>query len=68
MFTVTAAARLIREEADQDLHIVIQTGRTHMIVEAPNAPLCTPRATAYRKRQMIAVRRAGLASPAGAGL
>ena len=31
-----------------------------MIVEAPNAPTCTPNATAYRKRQMIAARKAVL--------
>jgi hypothetical protein len=31
-----------------------------MIVEAPNAPTCTPKATAYRKRQMSAARHAVL--------
>jgi hypothetical protein len=63
VFTVTASSRLIREEADQDLHVVIQTGRAHMIVEAPNAPICTPNATATRKRQMRAARRGVLAHP-----
>ena len=62
VFTVTAAFRFIREEADQDLHIVISQGPAHMIVEAPNAPTCTPNATAYRKRQMAAARQAVLAS------
>ena len=42
------------------MHIVIQKGPAHMIVEAPNAPTCTPNATAYRKRQMIAARKAVL--------
>ena len=54
VFTVTAAVTLVRQEADQDLHVVLQSGRSHMIAEAPNAPTCTPNAVAYRKRQMIA--------------
>jgi predicted RNase H-like nuclease len=67
---VTAAVTLVRQEADQDLHIVIQVGPVqvgpaHMIVEAPNAPTCTPNATAYRKRQMIAARKAVLSAGAG---
>lgn len=63
VFTLTASATFLREEDDQDLHIVIRSGRAHMIVEAPNAPICTPHATAYRKRQMKAARRAVLAHP-----
>jgi hypothetical protein len=39
------------------LHVVLQSGPNHMIAEAPNAPACTPRATAYRKRQMRDSRR-----------
>jgi hypothetical protein len=56
LFSVVAAVTLVRVEADQDLHLVLQSGRKHMIAEAPNAPLCTPKATALRKRQMRAAR------------
>jgi hypothetical protein len=63
VFTVTTSASFLREEDDQDLHVVLRSGRAHMIAEAPNAPICTPRATAYRKRQMRAARRAVLAHP-----
>ena len=52
VYSVIAAVTLVREEADQDLHLVLQRGTRHMIAEAPNAPICTPRATALRKRQM----------------
>jgi hypothetical protein len=62
VFTVTASARFLREEDDQDLHVVLRSGRWHMIAEAPNAPICSPRATATRKRQMRAARQAVLAS------
>jgi len=56
---VTAAVTLVREEDDVDLHVVLQTRPSvHMIAEAPSAPMCTPKATAYRKRQMAAARRA----------
>jgi hypothetical protein len=65
VFRVTAAVSLVRQEADQDLHIVIQKGPAHIIVEAPNAPTCTPNATAYRKRQMIAARKAVLRAADG---
>ena len=60
VFSVTAAVTLDRREVDQDLHLVLfQVGKdAHMIAEAPNAPTCTPRATAYRKRQMRAARHA----------
>jgi hypothetical protein len=63
VFRVTAAVTLVRQEADQDLHIVIQRGPAHMIVEAPNAPTCTPKAAAYR--QMIAARKGVLSSGVG---
>ena len=56
--TVTAAVTLVRQEADQDLHVVLRSGPSHMIAAAPNAPSCTPNAIAYRKRQMIAARKA----------
>jgi hypothetical protein len=65
VFTVTGAVTLVREEADQDLHIVLRQGRSQMIVEAPNAPVCTPKAVTYRKRQMAAARRAVLSSGGG---
>jgi hypothetical protein len=52
VFSVIATVTLVREEADQDLHLVLQRGTKHMIAEAPNAPICTPKATALRKRQM----------------
>lgn len=58
VFRVTAAVTLVRQEADQDLHLVLQVGPAHMIAEAPNAPICTPKATAYRKRQMASARKA----------
>jgi hypothetical protein len=52
VYSVIASATMIREEADQDLHIVLQKGTKHLIAEAPNAPFCTANATAYRKKQM----------------
>jgi hypothetical protein len=52
IYSVVASATMIREEADQDLHIVLQQGTKHLIAEAPNAPFCTANATAYRKKQM----------------
>lgn len=58
IFSVTAAVTLVRQEADQDLHLVLQGGASHMIAEAPNAPTCSANANALRKRQMAAARRA----------
>jgi hypothetical protein len=58
IFSVVAAVILVRQEADQDLHVVLQSGSNHMIAEAPNAPTCTANATASRKRQMAAARSA----------
>jgi hypothetical protein len=60
IYTVTGAVTLDRLELDQDLHLVlwqIGTG-SHLIAEAPNAPFCTPGASALRKRQMRRARRA----------
>ena len=57
IFSVTASVTLVRREADQDLHLVLRSGNAHLIAEAPNAPTCTPNATAYRKRQMAAARQ-----------
>lgn len=56
VYSVIASATLIREESDQDLHVVLQTGTKHLIAEAPNAPFCTGNATAARKKQMRAAR------------
>jgi hypothetical protein len=58
VFSVVTAVTLVRPEEDGDLHVVLQSGRSHMIAEAPNAPTCTTRATAYRKQQMRVARRA----------
>ena len=58
IYSVTAAVTLVREESDQDLHLVLQVGRNHMIAEAPNAPFCTANATALRKKQMRQARKA----------
>lgn len=58
IYSVTAAVTLVREESDQDLHLVLQVGRNHMIAEAPNAPFCTVGATALRKKQMRQARDA----------
>lgn len=51
VFTVVAAVVLVREEADSDLHLVLQAGGNHMIADALS-PSCDSRATAYRRRQM----------------
>ena len=55
VFTVTAAVVLVRPEGDFDLHVVLQSGRDHMITEAPS-PSCDRQATPYRRRQMRAAR------------
>lgn len=52
IYSVVASAEMIREESDQDLHVVLRSGSKHLIAEAPNAPYCTPKATAIRKKQM----------------
>jgi hypothetical protein len=52
IYSVVASAEMIREESDQDLHVVLRSGLKHLIAEAPNAPYCTPKATAIRKKQM----------------
>jgi hypothetical protein len=57
IFSVVAAVTLVRQEDDQDLHLVLRSGAKHMIAEAPNAPICTPRATLVRRKQMVAARR-----------
>ena len=58
IYSVIAAVTLVREESDQDLHLVLQVGRNHMIAEAPDAPFCTGNATTLRKKQMRQARNA----------
>jgi hypothetical protein len=58
VFRVVARVRLVREEGDSDIHVVLQDGGRSLIAEAPDAPVCTPHATALRKRQMSVARRA----------
>jgi hypothetical protein len=57
VYSVVASAEFLREESDQDLHVVLRSGSKHLIAEAPNAPYCTANATAYRKKQMRTARR-----------
>jgi hypothetical protein len=56
IYSVVAAATLFAQEADQDYHVILRSGSKQMIAEAPNAPFCTPKATAYRKNQMRTAR------------
>jgi hypothetical protein len=56
IFSVEGAVTHVLSEADQDLHIVLEDGPAHMVVESPNAPLCTVGATAYRRKQMVNAR------------
>jgi hypothetical protein len=56
VYSVIASATLLREEDDQDFHVILRSGPYHMISEAPNAPSCTPNATPYRKAQMRVAR------------
>jgi hypothetical protein len=58
VFSVIASATFQREESDQDYHVILRAGSRQMIAEAPNAPSCTPNATAYRKLEMRRARRA----------
>jgi hypothetical protein len=56
VYSVIASATLLREEDDQDFHVILRSGPYHMISEAPNAPSCTANATLYRKAQMRVAR------------
>lgn len=58
IYSVLAAVTLVRSEADQDLHLVLQSGSKHMIAESPTSPACTTGATVYRRKQMAAARSA----------
>lgn len=55
VFIVTAAVVLVRAEADSDLHLVLSSGGSEMIAEAPS-PGCDSPATPLRRRQMTAAR------------
>jgi len=57
VYRVVAAVTLVRQEADQDFHVVLRSGPLHMIAEAP-APTCTSHATAVRQAQMRTARAA----------
>jgi hypothetical protein len=57
VFRVEAAVTLARAEDDGDLHLVLESGSSHMIAEAPS-PACTSRATAAARTQMTQARRA----------
>jgi hypothetical protein len=57
IFTVVARVTLDRLEDDLDYHLVLRSGFRTMIAETPS-PLCTARATPYRRRQMANARRA----------
>jgi hypothetical protein len=51
VFSVDAAVTLVRHEADEDYHLVLEDGADHMIAESPSF-FCTRGATTYRRRQM----------------
>jgi hypothetical protein len=57
VYSVVAAVTLDRQEADSDLHLVLQSGTSHMIAESPS-PGCVQGATSPRRRQMTSARRA----------
>jgi hypothetical protein len=42
---------LVKHEADEHFHLVLQSGADHMIAESPSAA-CAGGATPYRRRQM----------------
>jgi len=56
IYSVAAAVTLVRSEADQDLHLVLQKGAAHMIAESPTVPACTVNASATRRQQMASAR------------
>jgi hypothetical protein len=56
IYSVEGSVTHVLSEADQDFHVVLEDGPAHMVVESPNAPICTVGATAYRRRQMAAAR------------
>jgi hypothetical protein len=56
IYSVEAAVTDVLQEADKDLHVVLEEGPAHMVAESPNAPFCSVGATAYRKKQMAKAR------------
>jgi hypothetical protein len=56
VFTVIAAATLVRPEDDSDLHLVLQEGGSNMIAEAP-APYCDRHAKPRLHREMVVAQR-----------
>jgi hypothetical protein len=57
IFSLIARVTLDRTEADLDHHLVLRSGSRTMIAETPSS-LCTTGATAKRRKQMAAARRA----------
>lgn len=55
VYIVIAAVTLVRQEADSDLHLVLQADGQRMIAESP-APSCDSKATPLRRQQMTAAR------------
>jgi hypothetical protein len=55
VFRLVAAVIFVRHEADDDLHLVLSSGGSHMIAEAP-LPSCATGAGSVRQQQMLAVR------------
>src|SRR6266480_1716453 len=51
IFNVDASVTLVRHEADEDFHLVLESGANDMIAESPSSA-CARRATPYRRRQM----------------
>jgi hypothetical protein len=66
IFSVIARVTLKRSEDDLDYHLVLRSGFRTMIAETPS-PLCTARATPYRRRQMTNARRAARVCPRARG-
>ena len=56
IFSVDAAVTLVRHEADEDFHLVLQSGADHTIAESPSSA-CASGATPYRRRQMREARK-----------
>jgi hypothetical protein len=56
IYSVEAAVTDVLQEADKDLHVVLEDGPAHMVAESPNAPFCSVDATGYRKKQMAKAR------------
>jgi len=46
IYSVEAAVTDVLQEADKDLHVVLEDGPAHMVAESPNAPFCSVDATA----------------------